>query len=105
MTADAALASKNTHAPGPACAPTAEEEDLTARMTALGQAAREAAAALAVATPEAKTHALRAAAAAIRDTREEILKANAADMAAARTKGLSRAMLDRLALTPERIEA
>ncbi|WKE67183.1 glutamate-5-semialdehyde dehydrogenase [Gallaecimonas kandeliae] len=42
---------------------------------------------------------------ALRASHEPILKANAADMAAGRDKGLDAAMLDRLLLTPERIDA
>ncbi|MCH7932225.1 MAG: glutamate-5-semialdehyde dehydrogenase, partial [Proteobacteria bacterium] len=49
--------------------------------------------------------ALEAAAGAIRDDREAILAANAEDMAAAESQGLSKAMLDRLALDEARVEA
>src|SRR3546814_16621878 len=52
----------------------------------------------------AKRRALEAAAAAIRARAGEIAGANAKDMAAARGKGLTDALLDRLALTPDRIE-
>lgn len=82
-----------------------KQEDLQSTMTGLGQAARDAASALALAEPEVKNRALRAAAAAIRNTADCIAAANAQDMAAARNKGLTDAMLDRLELTPERIEA
>ncbi|WP_299393559.1 glutamate-5-semialdehyde dehydrogenase [Pelagibius sp.] len=74
-------------------------------MTALGQAARAAAAKLALADPETKNRALRAAAAAIRARAAEIAAANAEDMAGGREKGLTAALLDRLELTPPRIEA
>lgn len=79
--------------------------DLRAEMERLGQAARAAANELALADSSAKTRALEAAAKAIRQRQDDILAANAQDMAAARTKGLSGAMLDRLELNPERIEA
>lgn len=79
--------------------------DLQAQMAALGRAARAAAAELALAAPETKTRALHAAAAAIRGRQAEILEANADDMAAARVKGLTPALLDRLELTPARVEA
>ncbi|MEO3428175.1 glutamate-5-semialdehyde dehydrogenase [Pelagibius sp. CAU 1746] len=82
-----------------------KQEDLQSTMTALGGAARDAAARLALADPETKTRALKAAAAAIRAGADRIAAANAKDMAAARTKGLTPALLDRLELTPERIEA
>ena len=80
-------------------------DDLLSEMKRLGRAARTAAAALAQATPEQKVQALRAAAAAIRARSAGILAANAEDMAAARGKDLSAAMLDRLELTPARIDA
>jgi glutamate-5-semialdehyde dehydrogenase len=82
-----------------------KQEDLQEVMTALGVAARAAAAALALADPGAKTLALQAAARAIRDNAGRIAAANAKDMAAARAKGLTEALLDRLVLTPDRIEA
>ncbi len=82
-----------------------KEEDLQSTMTALGEAARAAAAELALADPEVKNRALMAAARAIRDEAGKIAAANAKDMAAARAKGLTPALLDRLELTPERIEA
>ena len=82
-----------------------KQEDLQQTMTALGRAARAAAAELALAAPETKTAALQAAARAIRAEAAKIAAANAKDMAAARSKGLTPALLDRLELTPERIEA
>jgi glutamate-5-semialdehyde dehydrogenase len=82
-----------------------KQDDLQATMTSLGQAARAAAAELALAAPEVKVRALEAAAGAIRAEAGKIAAANAKDMAAARAKGLTPALLDRLELTPERIEA
>ncbi|WP_121218373.1 glutamate-5-semialdehyde dehydrogenase [Oceanibaculum indicum] len=80
--------------------------DTTARiMDWIGNAAKEAAARLAQADGETKNRALRAAAQAVRDSSAAILDANERDMQAAEAKGLVRAMLDRLLLTPERIEA
>jgi glutamate-5-semialdehyde dehydrogenase len=81
------------------------EDDLERQMTALGRDARDAAAALALAEPAQKDKALLAAAAALRAKEAEILAANAKDMAGGRAKGLSAALLDRLELTPQRIEA
>jgi len=78
--------------------------DLEAQMMALGRAAREAAHVLGLAGRAAKDAALNAAAAAIRDRAAELMAANAADMAVGRDKGLTAALLDRLELTPERIE-
>jgi glutamate-5-semialdehyde dehydrogenase len=66
--------------------------------------ARVAARALAVLPTVAKDHALQAAAAAIVAHADQILAANAEDLDAARAAGTPEAMLDRLALTPERIE-
>ncbi len=84
---------------------TARIPDLEPQMHRLGLAAREAARAMAAAPRSAKDTALRAGAAALRARAEAILEANASDMAAARARGLSGAMLDRLELTPARVEA
>ena len=81
------------------------EDSLESRMAALGRDAKAAAHALGLASAETKAKALRAAAAAIRARQDEILAANAEDMAAARDKGLSGALLDRLELNPARVEA
>jgi len=78
---------------------------LAGQMLAMGEAARTASAAVAKAGLEARTAALTAMAAKIRAIAPEILAANAKDMEAARAKGISGAMLDRLELTPARIEA
>jgi len=79
--------------------------DLAAEMAALGAAARAAAEQLATTDSETKAQALLAAAAAIRANQAAILEANRADMAAARDKGLTPALLDRLELNPARVEA
>jgi glutamate-5-semialdehyde dehydrogenase len=81
------------------------DPDLAVQMAEIGQRARHAAAALALATPAAKVAALQAAAAAIRDHAGDILRANARDLAEARDAGLGPALLDRLALDPKRLEA
>jgi glutamate-5-semialdehyde dehydrogenase len=70
----------------------------------LGKCARVAAVALACTSTARKSEAVMAAAAAIRDDANTILAANAGDLAEGEAKGLSGAMLDRLRLTPERIE-
>ncbi len=80
-------------------------QDLKAEMTALGRAAKQAAHGLGLADAETKAAALRAAAAAIRAQQADILAANARDMAAAGDKGLTPAMLDRLALNEDRVES
>ncbi len=79
--------------------------DLQRQMLALGAAARAAATILAKTPTAAKNKALLAAANAMRAGAGAILEANATDMAAAEQSNLSKAMLDRLLLTPERIEA
>jgi glutamate-5-semialdehyde dehydrogenase len=79
--------------------------DIAATMTALGRDAVAAAAALALASTAVKNLALTRMAVSLRAQRRELLAANAIDMEAARTKGLSGAMLDRLALDEKRIEA
>ncbi len=83
----------------------AAKTDLHAEMEAIGRAARAAAADMALATAEAKSAALTAAAAAIRAQRAAILQANARDMAAAEQRGLTAAMLDRLKLDDNRVDA
>ncbi len=75
-------------------------ETLIARM---GAEARAAAAQLAFAPAERKQAALEAAAEALWRDRDALLAANAEDMAAARRKGLTPAMLDRLKLDEDRI--
>lgn len=74
-------------------------------MRRIGLEARAAAAELAAAPSWAKDHALRQAAANIRGRADTIEAANARDLAAAEAKGLSAALLDRLALDAARIEA
>ena len=82
-----------------------DNKSLRAEMERLGRAARDAATELAHADPGAKARALEAAAESLRHHRAELLTANAEDMEGARAKGLSDALLDRLALDPARIEA
>jgi glutamate-5-semialdehyde dehydrogenase len=77
---------------------------LAGTMLAMGAAARAASAEVAKAGPEKRTAALQAMAKRIREAAPAILAANAKDMDAARTKGLSGAMLDRLELNPGRVE-
>ena len=79
--------------------------DIAREMTALGEAARAASLELAMCSTEQRNSALRSAAKALRSGIQEILDANRADMLAAKNRGLSAAMLDRLMLNDERIEA
>ena len=79
--------------------------DLRQQMMSMGAAAREAAQELARVDSGSKVRALRAAAAAMRTRAPAILEANARDMEAGRRKGLTAALLDRLALDEQRVEA
>ncbi len=79
--------------------------DAVSLLNRMGAHAREAAVALAITPTATKAAALRAAAAAIRADAAAILAANAQDMAAAQANGLSGAMLDRLRLDADRLEA
>lgn len=70
---------------------------------AKAQAAKQAAAKLAVTSTAVKNAALLAMAAALESQQSEILAANERDMTAAAAKGMKSSMLDRLKLTAERI--
>ncbi|WP_299961758.1 glutamate-5-semialdehyde dehydrogenase [uncultured Roseobacter sp.] len=72
-------------------------------MADIGARARAAAATLASASAAAKTAALEAAARHVWEAREEILAANAQDLDYGRDKGLTPAMMDRLALDEARL--
>ena len=78
---------------------------LEADMLAMGRSARAAASRLREASPEQKNKALLAAADAIRAASAEILAANEADMKAAAARNLTPALLDRLKLDANRVEA
>ncbi len=79
--------------------------DIAAAMAEIGRRARAAARAMALAAPVQKDEALRAMAAALKSHQETILAANADDVAEARAAGGTAAFIDRLTLTPARIEA
>lgn len=72
------------------------------KLQEMGQAAKQAAARLAV-LGAAKSHALLLAAQALLDCREEILSANAKDLTSAAENGMSKSMQDRLRLDETRI--
>ena len=84
---------------------TPDTPGIAALMRGLGQSARAAARALALAAPQVKTAALHAAAASLRARRDDILAANALDVAAARARGTAGSFIDRLLLDGGRIEA
>jgi glutamate-5-semialdehyde dehydrogenase len=81
------------------------ERDIAAMMNALGREAVAAAAVLALADTATKNRALTGMAAALRSRKSELLAANTRDIEAARARALSAAMLDRLALDENRVEA
>ncbi len=74
-------------------------------MQQLGRRAREASAELAMAAPGVKNEALQAIAGQLESRRETIREANRRDLEQGRADGLDAAMLDRLELTDERIDA
>ncbi len=85
---------------------TAEKpQDIAGLMRRIGGAAKAAAGVLANTSTEAKNAALSGAAGALRAAANAILAANTEDMAAGTDKGLSGALLDRLMLDAERVEA
>jgi glutamate-5-semialdehyde dehydrogenase len=86
-------------------APHSLADSLRERMFELGRAARAAAAVLAQAPSEVKRQVLETAALELRSSRSAVLAANAEDVAEAKARGTSDALLDRLALDEKRIEA
>jgi glutamate-5-semialdehyde dehydrogenase len=78
---------------------------LEAEMHAMGERARVAAVVLREASTESKNNALLAASRAIRADKDKILADNDDDMRAGEARGLSPALLDRLRLDGERIDA
>ena len=81
------------------------DESPTALVERLARAGRIAQRAIARLSDAAKAEALRAAAAALRAAGPDILAANAQDVAAGEANGLTSALLDRLRLNPDRLEA
>ncbi len=79
--------------------------DLERDMVQLGERARDAAALLATAPTEKKQSALRAMATRIRASQAQLLEANANDVERAQGAGKPASFIDRLTLTPGRIEA
>lgn len=78
-------------------------EDLHLTLLDMGTRARAASAALAKAGPDARTKAIGAMADALVAAERSILAANVRDLAGGKDKGLSAAMMDRLALDPDRV--
>ncbi|NKX41494.1 glutamate-5-semialdehyde dehydrogenase [Rhodobacteraceae bacterium R_SAG2] len=80
-----------------------DAQDIAALMADIGKRAKQAAAKLATASADCKEKALNAAADAVWANRADIMAENAKDLEFGRNKGLSPAMMDRLALDEERI--
>ncbi|MDR2982263.1 MAG: glutamate-5-semialdehyde dehydrogenase [Puniceicoccales bacterium] len=78
---------------------------LLAQLTETAIRARRAARILTVSSTEQKNAAITAIAEKLRKNTPRLLEANEQDIAAAKARGLSTAMIDRLRLTPERMEA
>ena len=78
--------------------------DIQQYMQRLGEQARQASRAMARASSGDKDQALAAIANALRSHRNTILRANEKDLDAGRSNGLDAALLDRLALTPDRFD-
>lgn len=78
--------------------------DIAGYVEDLARRAKQASRSLGFASDEARCATVRAMAVALRDRADEVLTANAADMDAARAAGTSEGLLDRLLLTPVRIE-
>ena len=78
--------------------------DVAAYMFDVGQKARAASRALAASNSGQKNRALNCMADFLDEGREALMAENSKDLAAGREKGLSEALLDRLELTPERID-
>ncbi|MCH7697069.1 MAG: glutamate-5-semialdehyde dehydrogenase [Proteobacteria bacterium] len=70
-----------------------------------GQRARAAARIMAIANSGSKNQALEAIAASILEQEQQLIQVNNKDLEAARQNGLDSALMDRLALTPDRIKA
>ncbi|MFC2952898.1 glutamate-5-semialdehyde dehydrogenase [Marinicaulis aureus] len=79
-------------------------DDITAYMEGLAAKARAASRVMASASTERKNAALTKAAALIRERAGEILEINAGDLSVAKAKGQDAAFLDRMALSPDRME-
>jgi glutamate-5-semialdehyde dehydrogenase len=79
--------------------------DIAAEMAAIGRSARAASRILGLATTQAKNAALKRAAAELRTNAAAILAENARDVAETEASGGAASFVDRLTLTPARIEA
>ncbi|MCF7991118.1 MAG: glutamate-5-semialdehyde dehydrogenase [Thiohalocapsa sp.] len=85
--------------------PFTDHSNVEAYIADVGASARQAARAMARADTAAKDRALTAIAADLNSERDALARANAADLEAGAAKGLDAALLDRLELTPARVDA
>jgi glutamate-5-semialdehyde dehydrogenase len=97
-------ASLDTQVPDTAAQPADQQVDVAREVREVAQRSKVAARALATATRATKDAALLALADALVAATDEIIAANAVDLARGKEDGTSAGLLDRLALTPERIE-
>ncbi|WP_374049317.1 glutamate-5-semialdehyde dehydrogenase [Sinomonas sp. ASV486] len=106
QTAAAAAAMESPASESPALGSAAADTavDVEAAVNAMGDRARAASRVLARANRAWKDRALRAIGAALKANEAQVLAANAKDLEAGRANGTSTALLDRLALTPARID-
>jgi hypothetical protein len=74
-------------------------------LTEIGKRVKNASVEIAVASTDDKNKILKAIANALRENCDEILKANAIDLETGRNNGMSEALLDRLILNKDRVEA
>ena len=81
------------------------QDNIDALMLEVGQRARSAANTLAITTTQKKNDALLAAATSIRDNSDQLLAANKIDLEAAAQNNMSDALIDRLMLDKERVDA
>ena len=79
--------------------------DIAATMSDIGRRAKAAARVLALAATAQKDRALAGMASTLRASKSEILAANAEDLADGKTAGLTPAMIERLTLNDQRVEA
>ncbi|MDQ0261426.1 glutamate-5-semialdehyde dehydrogenase [Sinomonas atrocyanea] len=107
-TAPASVPDETTAATGPATPAPGQAvvapADVETAVHAIGDRARAASRVLARANRAWKDRALRAVGAALKEHEEAVLAANREDLEAGRANGTSAALLDRLALTPARID-
>ena len=78
--------------------------EIKEQISSMAKTAKEMAPAIATAKTDVKNNALKKIAQGLKDELSSLLKANAKDVAYAQEKGLSKAMIDRLTLTEDRIE-